>query len=137
MRLLSVPIIVLALAAASACASSGARGSSGPRYSQNVITAEELATVDVADAYQAVERLRPQFLVPARRPTDMGATRSGAGGTAGIVVFLENTRLGGVSSLSQVPKNEIQEIRFLSASEATQRFGTGTPDGAIVITRKK
>lgn len=134
MRPVRVPIVALALAAVSACASSGARGSSSPRYSQNVITSEELATVDVADAYQAVQRLRPQFLVQSRGPTDMGSTRSGSNG--GIVVYIDNTRLGGVSSLSQVPKNEIREIRYLTASEAAQRFGTGTPDGAIVITRK-
>lgn len=138
MRHLRGAFAALSLAAAAACASAGASGSttgSRQHYSQNVISAEELATIDAPDAYQAIQRLRPQFLVASRGPTELGSRRSG-GADGGIMVYLENTRLGGVSALAQIPTNDIKEIRYLSASEATQRYGTGNTSGAIVVTRK-
>ena len=135
MRVLRAAVSVVAVVALAACASGGTSAGAGKtRYSQNVITADELATVDVTDAYQAIQRLRPQFLSNSRGPTQMG-TRSGTT-DAGIQVYMNDQRLGDVSSLSQIPKNDIKEIRFLSASEASSRFGTGNTAGAIVVTRK-
>jgi len=134
MRLLRGLVSVVAFAAVAACASGGAGGSGKTRYSQNVITAAELATVDVSDTYQAIQQLRPQFLSNSRGPTQMG-TRTGST-DAGIQVYLNDQRLGDVTSLSQIPKNDVKEIRFLTASEASSRFGTGNTAGAIVVTRK-
>lgn len=135
MRRLRAAASIVAVVVTTACASGGTSGGAGkPRYSQNVITADELATVDVSDAYQAIQRLRPQFLTNSRGPTQLGS-RSGTT-DSGIQVYLNEQRLGDLSSLSQIPKNDIQEIRFLSASEASSRFGTGNTFGAIVVTRK-
>ncbi len=134
MRVLRAAVSVIAVVTLAACASGGTSAGGKTRYSQNVITADELATVDVTDAYQAIQRLRPQFLTNSRGPTQMG-TRSGTT-DSGIQVYMNDQRLGDVSSLSQIPKNDIQEIRFLSASEASSRFGTGNTSGAIVVTRK-
>jgi len=135
MRLLRASVSIVAIAVVAACASGGTSGSSAkPRYSQNVITTAELATVDAADAYQAVRQLRPQFLTNSRGPTQMG-TRAGST-DAGIQVYLDDQRLGDVTSLAQIPKNDVKEIRFLSASEASSRFGTGNTSGAIVVVRK-
>ena len=134
MRVFRAAVSILAVAVTAGCASGGTSGSSAPRHAQNVITADELETVDVNDAYQAVQRLRPQFLTSTRGPTRM---RSGAGtAEAGIQVYLNDQRVGGVTALQQIPKNDVKEIRFLSASEATTRYGTGNTSGAIVVTRK-
>lgn len=134
MRLLRASVSIVAIAAMAACASGGtSAGGAKPRYAQNVITADELATVDVTDAYQAIQRLRPQFLSNSRGPTVMG-TRPGTGD--GVQVYLNAQRLGDLSSLAQIPKGDIKEIRFLTASEASSRFGTGNTAGAIVVTRK-
>lgn len=135
MRLLRASVSIVAIAAIVACASGGTSAAGAkPRYSQNVITADELATVDVNDAYQAIQRLRPQFLSNSRGPTVLG-TRAG-GSRAGIQVYLNDQRLGDVSALAQIPKGDIKEIRYLTASEASSRFGTGNTAGAIVVTRK-
>ena len=129
--------LVLALSAASiaACASSSsgstATQQSRPRTSRDVITAEELATIDAQTALQAIQRLRPNFL-----QTRGGASMSINSGPVDIVVYVDQTRMGGPSSLSQIPVTEIREIRYLNATDATQRYGTGHGAGAIIVTRK-
>ncbi len=133
-RALRAPIAIVVAATMVACASSGA-GSAGTRvrHSPNVITAEELATVDVANAYQAVQRLRPQFLTASRGPTERGGAAGATDG--GIQVYLDDTHAGDVRALTQIPVSGIKEIRFLTAIEATQRYGTGNSAGAIVVSR--
>ena len=51
-------------------------------------------------------------------------------------VYVDGARFGGIESLSLIQATPILEIRFLSASEATSRFGTGNSGGAIVITTR-
>jgi hypothetical protein len=137
-RIFGASLIVLA----AGCASSGASGAPAAtaagsaaqqsrgtqRSSRDLITAEELATVDVQNAYQAVQRLRPNFLQ--RRGTTSMTQQ------ADIVVYVDNNRMGGPTTLQQIPTNEVKEIRYLSATDATQRYGTGHAAGAIVVTRK-
>ena len=130
---LSLPLVLLAAAVSGGCASSSASSSpSGAatttRMRADVITAEELAKVDAPNAYLAVQRLRPQYLQTRGQTTIMG--------TSVISVYVDGTRMGGTEALQQIPTSDIKEIRWLSSSEATQRFGTGNAQGAIVITRK-
>jgi len=106
----------------------GAPSPTRSRANPNVISAEDLAKVDVSDALQAIQRLRPQFL------QTRGATSFQ--NPSELVVYVDGSRLGNVSTLRDIPANEVKEIRYLSATEATQRYGTGHASGAIVVTRK-
>lgn len=133
------PVYLLALAAtlfAPACASSPAAASSEtqaarPRRDPNRITAEELATVDVQNALQAVQRLRPQFL-----QTHGGGSTSITRGPQDVVVYVDQTRMGGPRALADIPITEVSEIQYLNGPDATQRYGTGHGAGAIIVTRK-
>jgi hypothetical protein len=113
------------LAAVWACSS----GSRVPSRSADVITAEDMAAVNLPTAFDVVERLRPHFLRPRGPTTVVSDTR--------LVVYQDNLNLGGVDMLRQIRAAELQEIRFLSASDATTRFGTGHPGGAIIVTTRK
>jgi len=137
MRYLRPSLLLIAATIAGACASSPASGptqsSSEPRPAStrvrsDVITAEELAKVDAPNALLAVQRLRPQFLQTRGQTTIMTSST--------IQVYVDGTRMGGPESLEQINTADIKEIRWLSSSEATQRFGTGNAQGAIVVTRK-
>ena len=137
MRYLRPSLFVLAAAIVSACASSPASGPtqssstpspSAPRIRSDVITAEELAKIDAPNALLAVQRLRPQFLQTRGQTTIMSSST--------IQVYVDGTRMGGPESLQQINTTDIKEIRWLNSSEATQRFGTGNAQGAIVVTRK-
>ena len=117
-RFLSLLAVVIL---GSACASSGQPGQSRPRRSSNLITAEELSALSVSSAYEAVRRLRPAWLQPR--------------GRSGLpVVFRNNTRWGDdPRSLENIRINVIAEMRFLSASDATTRYGTGFTGGVILV----
>lgn len=137
MRQLGMSLLVIATLAAAGCASGSAGSSTSTqagapstarRSNPSVITAEELARIEVSDALQAIQRLRPQFL------QTRGATSFQQ--SSEVVVYVDGSRLGAPSALRDVTVNDIKEIRYLSATEATQRYGTGHSSGAIVVTRK-
>ena len=108
------------------CSSPG-RQASAPA-TRNVITADEIARVNAATALEAIQRLQPAMLTKHRGPSSLHLEDQ-----AQITVYLDGTRFGGVGSLSMIEAMSILEIRFLSASEATFRYGTGNSGGAIEI----
>ena len=128
-------IAALVVAAVPGCASSGtgtgASQQSSRRGSSDRITQEELATIDVQNALQAVQRLRPSFL-----QNRGGASSSITQGPQDVVVYVDQTRMGGPNSLAQIPISDVKEIQHLSGTDATQRYGTGHGSGVILVIRK-
>jgi hypothetical protein len=121
---LLVPSLALALGI-TGCASAGAGGGdSAPRGTANRIIFEELEPVQQLDAFDAVRRLRPMWL------------RS-RGGASPQVLIDGNRQPGGFDALRSIRSSEIQEMRFMSASDATTRFGTGFDGGAILVTTRR
>ncbi len=104
------------------CASSGGGGGGGG--SSTRLTQEELAEVPQLDAFQAVQRLRSQWL------------RS-RGGNTPQVVSDGMRQQDGIESLRRFRVSDIEELRYMSATEATNRFGTGFDGGAILVTTKR
>ena len=140
MRIHPVAFVAALALAVPGCASSpsGASGASQQsqsptrvRGSRDRITSEELANIDVQNALQAVQRLRPNFL-----QTRGGASSSITQGPQDVVVYVDQTRMGGPSTLAQIPITDVKEIQYLSATDATQRYGTGHSAGAIIVIRK-
>jgi hypothetical protein len=143
-RLTRTLFVGAALAGAASCASSGTAGQpaepqtstvSSPQTRQrkdpNVITEAELASRSTLTARQVIEQLRPQFL------RVRGTTTLGNAQTADVIwVYFDGTRMGTVEVLNNIGAHEIREIRYLNPSEATNRYGTGHVQGAILVTRK-
>lgn len=122
-RRLFIALFALTLSVAG-CASGGGGGTeSGVRRgSSNRIIAEELATVSELDLFSAVQRLRPAWL------------RSGSRGTLPEVILNGTPQAGGVEALRSFRATDVSALDFMSASDATTRYGTGYTAGAIVIT---
>jgi TonB-dependent Receptor Plug Domain len=115
-----------------ACASGGSTGSRASIHRDpNVITAEELDASTYSNVYEAIQHLRPAMLVP---HAGGGASSSivNAGGSQ-LIVYENGAKLAGVSALRDISVGEIAEIRYLSPTDATQRFGTGSGGGAILL----
>jgi len=113
--------LLAVLVLSSACASSAQPGQSRPRRNRNLITADELSGLSVATAYEAVRRLRPAWL-QARGRSPLPA------------VFRNNSRWGAdPRSLESIRIDIVTEMRFLSASDATTRYGTGFTGGVILV----
>jgi hypothetical protein len=109
----------------------GTSSATTQRGGSDVITAEELAKVGHYDLYAAINQLRPAFLVT------RGASSLGVGAAPEVVqVYVDGVRRGDLQVLRQINAVDVKEVRHLSATDATQRFGTGNTMGAIVVTHK-
>ncbi|MGH7568540.1 MAG: hypothetical protein ACREL9_06160 [Gemmatimonadales bacterium] len=84
---------------------------------ETVVTSEELrGAADAPNLYEAVKRLRPQWL---------------AG--VDVVVYVSNRRYGGSEALRQLLPSTVASLRYFTPSAAQQRFGSGHPHGAIQV----
>jgi len=99
----------------------------------DVITATELASASVSsgDALEAVRRLRPRFLA------SRGSGSIRVAGAGSVHVSLDGGPLQGVSFLSRLRPGEIAEIRYLSASQAAQQFGTSSGTGGVMLVKSR
>jgi hypothetical protein len=98
------------------------------------ITRAELDDPQVmaGSALDAVRRLRPSYL----------NVRGGGGldpTTNAVLVSVDGSGLSPLSTLSSVLASQVGEIRFLSATDAAQRFGTRGIAGPVILvtTRRK
>lgn len=135
-RMAGLTVALLGVACAKQQADTAATPQAGAapstRRSTSVITSEELSETNAQNAYYAIQMLRPGWFRSRAR------TSLGAGGAADpMYVYLDNTRYGTIQSLQQMSLSGIAEIRYMDASEATNRFGTGHAMGAIVIKLKQ
>jgi len=106
-----------------------------PRGSSNLITSAEIeaAAQDIQNAYELVERLRPMMM----RPRNLSAGSVGDGNVFGVVAYVEEVRLGDVESLGTVMRATVREIRYIGATDATTRWGTGHSNGVIQVVLKR
>jgi hypothetical protein len=92
------------------------------------LTANELLTANVTSTQEGVRRRRPEFLRPVLLPTpDMGTVQTYPS------VYLNGVYAGGVDALERVPLSVVDEIRFVRASQAKDRWGSYCPCNAGVI----
>jgi hypothetical protein len=120
----------LAVSALTACASAPGAGSAGGSRMGNVITEQDIEKIEVNDAAQIVERLRPNWL------RGRGAA-SISGGTDLPVVYLDDSRQGGPEQLGRISARIIREIRFVPGTEAAVRWGLGHGGGVIQVVTKR
>ncbi|MCH7531199.1 MAG: hypothetical protein IIB36_05460 [Gemmatimonadetes bacterium] len=109
---------------ASGSGGSGSSGSSGSSSGPNRLTAADLVNQQELDLYDAIRQLRGRWLTSRGR------------GTPRVVVD-GSPRQSGIDELRSLRVSDVQEIEFLSASNATTRFGTGYDAGAILVTTRR
>lgn len=124
-------LLTLAIALGGCAAAEPAEGTAaGPRPSRNLITQEELAQVHFGNAWDAVRSMRTHWLQ--ERQQSLGGAGSGL-----VMVYLDGTRMGGPDSLRQIPLSTVQQMQYLSAPEATSRYGIDHTAGAILVTTRR
>ncbi len=116
-------VIAAAIVAISGCAHTTQLDEPRPR--NNVLTRDEIVAAPVSNAYEAIDRLRPSFL----RPHATG----GRPATAYAIVFIDGVRRGALDVLRSVAANTIKEIRYLTAADATTRYGLDIEGGVIDV----
>ena len=129
--MLKLPLVIAAAVMAVSCASSGTPGTSASaqqtRRSRNVIVQAEIDSTSASDAYQVIQLLRPEWL-----------RSRGAGSMGGApqmpVAYVDGQRYGELQSLQSFRIGTFKELRYYSASEATNRWGTGHTGGVVYLT---
>ena len=117
----------MAAAAVLGCAAN-ASGTSPTHRSGSLLTAEEIAAAhaDITTAYDAIARLRPNWL-------------AAHGASAYATVFLDGQKYadGDLSSLRTIEAYHITRIRYYDMTQAGARFGLQAREaGAIEVTTK-
>ncbi|MDB4883756.1 MAG: glycoside hydrolase family 43 [Gemmatimonadetes bacterium] len=115
---------LLALLFSASCAS-GPRSAGKSFADYSVLTGEQLEQQHYQSVYEAVLALRSNWL--STRGTDSFRAPSQ------VWVYLDNSRLGGVQSLTTVSTHGVVSVTHLSGLEATARWGIGHSAGAISI----
>jgi hypothetical protein len=113
------------IAAALGCATTSA--TPGVRRDSKVITAQEIATVDVASAYDLIERLRPSFL------RSRGQTSLGSAGPDYPNVYINGQRYGEINSLRTIVASQVLEVRYYNAADGATKFGLSNTGGVIEL----
>jgi len=137
MRLFIAAVI---LTTSQACGIAGFRESSDPttaatpdarasRGSALRISAGDLSSVPATSALDAVRRLRPEFLTPTDRRSGRPVSPS---------VYQNDRYIGGVDQLELIPLAPLVEIRWLSAVEAKNVYGSYCAcDNGVIAVRTK
>jgi len=131
-------VAALLLVATGACASSGisAAGTSSSS-SRSVITEAELQGSGTETAYDAIRRLRPEFL--RARPAqsyDLQTDRDVAAKAPAPALIVNGQRAGELSDLRQVAATSLKSVRYYSIEEAKRKFGMQFQGGAIEVEYK-
>ena len=99
--------------------------------SNDLITKTDLATLQNLSAYQAIARLRPEFL-RSRGPSSITLASN-----AGPSVFVDETYVGGIGVLRDIPVGEVERIKYVAAWDATTVYGPGHVNGVIEVTTRR
>ena len=105
------------------CASSGGGTGRVAGATTNRIVLAELESLGQLDALQAVQRLRPRWL-----------TSRGSGQP---VLYVDGAPRGNPDELRFMPSNQVASMEFMSASDASNRFGAGHQGGAILVLTRR
>jgi len=111
-------------------------GSGGPpstasrpvRGPADLITEAEINAGVYQNALELIQNLRPNMA----RPRGTSATAA----PVPVVPYMDGVRLQDLSALATIPASRVKEIRYINATDATTRYGTGHGSGVILVTTK-
>lgn len=105
-----------------------ANGASGrARSTQNQLTREDLASANADNLYDAVAKLRPNWL------SSRGVTSVTDATPTEVDIYMDGNFLGKPDYLKQVRTNDIVSLTYWDSGRASARFGMGHPRGVIEI----
>ena len=126
------PLYPLAVAFVLACASGGVPD---PTVTANtrrtsILSAEEIenAHADIATAYDAIARLRPNWLAAhgITSGQNMGA------GTEFAMVYVDGQSYGDINALRGIPAYHVGSIRYWDVTQAGARFGMRAGSSGVI-----
>ena len=96
-----------------------------------VVTAQQIAQLRAANAYELVQLTHSDFLHSrGRESSDPNVPAVPAH------VYVDDTYYGDISTLRGIPVGDIEEIRFWQSYDAEAKFGGGHMGGVIQVITK-
>jgi hypothetical protein len=125
------PLYLVAVTTILSCAPAGPDPLVVPRRG-NDLSGEEIvvAKADVGTAYDAVARLRPNWL-SSRGPTSFESQGSYAR------VFVEGQLYGELASLRNIPAHQVAGMHYYDVTEAGARFGLRGGNSGVIEVRMR
>ena len=121
-------LVAVCLALLSACTHRARVRDANPGHDPDLLTAEEFTNVRGSTVYDAVQQLRPAWIMHSR------AGAAVQGGPGDVVIYIDGTRYGtGIDGLRTLPLRSVASLRYYSPGGATARFGPGNTLGAIEV----
>ncbi len=111
----------ICLIAVAGCATGGVRTHSD----RDVITRAQMVENKFVTVYDAVAALHSNWLNV--RPNTLTSSQED------VVIYYDATRLGSPSELRNIRVSDVQFVEHLDAVAATQRYGIGHSQGAILV----
>ncbi len=103
----------------------------GPVHRDVLFDAEiQSSNIPGSTVYDLIQHVRPEYL----RSRGPNSFRNTAPPTA--VVYLDGMKFGDLEQMKSLSADNVIQIQYLSAPNATTRFGTGHTGGAILIMSK-
>ncbi|MFB6240877.1 MAG: TonB-dependent receptor plug domain-containing protein [Gemmatimonadota bacterium] len=129
MRRTTLTTVAMTLAAGLACGGMGGGGGGGGTAT---LTSQQIREVQSQydSMFEVIQNLRPMWLqtrgnVSFRDPEAQNPA-----------VFVDGVEQGRVEALRRIDPADVEQAEFLSASDATTRYGTGYPGGIIRISTR-
>lgn len=122
MRIRTWVMMVAALLAVAACGPAGTTNTPG-RGNTRLLTVDELRQSHSSNLYDAVQRLRPSWLVERYQ----GASRGSP------AVFIGSQRAGEIDYLRTIETANVAQVHFFDPFSAASRFGRNVPFGVIQV----
>ena len=125
-------LCLAAVVAVMACAWGGTQGGPDAPRRSNLLSAVEIvqANADVNSAYDAVARLRPNWLA------SHGSTSLG-GESAYASVWVDGQQVGDISALRRIPAYQVGAVEYFDITQAGARFGVRAGGGGAIEVRMK
>lgn len=128
-RLRSMVLLLFTTCLVAGCAGATTQGLSG-RANDTQLTRSELAATNAGNLYDAITKLRPQWL------SSRGATSVTDASPTGVDVYMNGTFLGKADYLRDVRLQDVSSVTYWDAGQASARFGMGHSRGVIEIIRQ-
>jgi hypothetical protein len=94
------------------------------------LSQSEIASANSDNLYHVIAQLRPEWL-SSRGPASVTNSTP-----TSVDVYMNGTMLGKAEYLRDVRIQDVTDVRYWDAGQASARFGMGHPRGVIEITRK-
>ena len=131
LRILAILVISAGLAG---CGTTGSTTKvKKERVNRNIITLEEIQAINTTNAYEIVERLRPELLNKDVLRSETLAEGAVTDFKFSVLIYMNGQKFGDKGSLRTIDSSRVKEIRYYDPDESVFKFGSNARGGVFDV----